>query len=252
MNHFEGASWSSCSCAAVSIGVVAAAVTLGACANQPPPSPPPSTLEQVSVTQERYGSTMMQPSGEGPGRAAVAGSSTERAAVSEAQLAGLDDAHLAGLVEAVSDSAMRSARVGESRVTDRAVKRFAHDMATTHVAAQNRLRARLKDLGIEAASSPLSEQVRADAGSGLAMLSARGQGFDLAYVEGQVRDLTWATEVCRRVVEHVESPELRDAIERMRSKLEANVGRAQSLDEALRAGTTNLRPDAYDPDKVQH
>lgn len=235
-----------------SLGVFAAVVTMVACnPNQPPPAPPPSSLARAAP--ERLGSTMMQPSDQEASPAhAVASSPTERAAVSEDQLAALDDAHLAGLVQAANDGAIRIARVGESRVADHAVKRFAHEVATSHLAADSRLRARLSELAIESAGGPVSEQVRTDVGGDLvALAGARGQDFDRAYVEGQLRDLAWAAELVGRVAGHVRSTELREAFEGLRAKLDASLRRAQALREAVIKGTTNWRPDAYDPDKVQ-
>ena len=177
--------------ATIPIRIFAAVVTMGACTTNPPPSsPPPSSAAQAA--QPRYGATMMQPSDRGAGRAVTATrSSTAVAPVSDADLATLDDAHLVGLIEEVNDGAARFASVGERRGTDRQVKRFAHDLAARHVAAQSRFRTRLAQLGIEPASGSVSEQVHADIGGDLETLpSAGGRDLDRAYVDGQLRDLT--------------------------------------------------------------
>jgi putative membrane protein len=252
MNHLESAPRSSC--AMIPIGIIAALVTMSACTgNQPPPSPPPTAM--ATPTPERTGSTMMQPTGDSVDRApATAPFVAENSGNSpaETKLDSLDDAHLAALVQEVNDRAMRTARFGESRVTDREVKRFARDVATSHLAAQNKLRARLSLLGIESASSPASDQVHVDAGGDLSTLqNARGKAFDSAYVDEQLRELTRAVELVDRVVANIRNPELRDAVEGVRSRLEANIRFARSVQQDVRTGTTNRRPDAFDPDKFQ-
>jgi predicted outer membrane protein len=241
--------------AAIQIGVFAAVIALGACTtNQPPSSPPPSSVAHAA--RPRYGATMMQPSVrgvQGGGRAATsAPSSTAPKPVSEAELATLDDAHLSGLIEEVNDGAARFASLGERRVTDHKVKRFAHDLVSRHVATQSKFRDRLVQLGIDPASGPLREQVRAEVGRDLeALPSARGEDFDRAYVDGQLRDLTRAADLLDRIIGHVQRPDLRAAVEDLRSRLDADIRGAESLRDSLHAGTTNRRPDAYDPDKFE-
>jgi hypothetical protein len=250
MNHLMRAPWSIGS--AIPMGVFTAVLSLGACSpSQPPPASPPASLAQAAP--ERVGATMMQPSNEGAGPApAVAEGAAVRVPVSDAQLASLDDAHLAGLVQAINDGAIRIALVGERRVTDREVKLFAHDVATTRLDGANKLHARLSELGIEPASGPVSEQVRTEVGGDLATLpGARGQGFDRGYVEGQLRELAQADELVGRIAGYVRSPELREALDGLRARLESNVRQARAIREAVVNGKTNWRPDAYDPDKVQ-
>jgi predicted outer membrane protein len=240
--------------ATIPTGVFAAVVTMSACtANQPPSLPPPSSMAQA--TPDHYGATMMQPMMQ-PGDQAAgqttagAGSSSEPAPLSDTQLAALDDAHLAGIIEEVTDGAARFARVGEKRVTDHQVKRFAHGIAAKQIAAQTRLRARLSELGIEPARGPFSEQVRRDVGSDLdALPSASGQDLDRAYVDGQLRDLTRAAELLGRLTGHLRDPGLVEALQWLGSGLDADIRGAQSLRDSLQKGTTNRRPDAYDPDK---
>jgi hypothetical protein len=237
--------------ATIPIGILATVVTMGACTSTPPPaSPPPSSA--IQVIPERYGATMMQPSDEGTGRAMRgAGGSVEQTPVSDAQLATLDDAHLAGVIEEVADGAARLARVGERRVTDHQVKRFAHGIAATQIAALTRLRARLSALGIEPVSGPISEQIRLEVGNDLdALPGASGQDLDRAYVDGQLRDLTRASELLGLVIGHLKGPGLTEAIDGLRSGLDADIRGIQSLRDSLHNGTTNQRPDAYDPDKI--
>jgi predicted outer membrane protein len=236
--------------ATIPIGVFAAVITMSACtANQPPSSPPPSST--VQAVPQRYGATMMQPSGQAAERATRAvGTSIARTPVSDAQLATLDDAHLAGIIEEATDGAARLARVGEGRVTDHKVKRFAHSIAAMQIAAKTRLRARLSELGIEPVSGPVSEQVRLDVVSDLDTLpSASGEDLDRAYVDGQLRDLTRAAELLGRLIGHLKDPGLTEALEWLGSGLDADIRGAQSLRDSLLAGTTNQQPDAYDPDK---
>ena len=145
--------------ATIPLGVFAAIVTMGACTADPPPSSPPSS-STVRATPERYGATLMQPSDRTATRTNEgAGTSIEQAPLSDAQLSALDDAHLAGVIEELTDGAARFARVGERRVTDHQVKRFAHDVAATQIAAKTRLMTRLSELGIEAVSSPVGALV---------------------------------------------------------------------------------------------
>jgi predicted outer membrane protein len=251
MNHLESAHRSSC--AAVPVVLVAVLAGIGACSPaQPPPSSPPTAMARPAP--ERTGSTMMQPGSRdaverAPGDPVVA---TNPATSSpEGNVASLDDAHLAALVQTANDRAIRVARLGESRVTDREVKRLAHDVATSHLDAQNKLRARLAALGIEPASSTGSDQMHTDVGGDLVTLqSTHGKAFDSAYVDAQVRELGRAVELIDRVAEHIKSPELKEAVEGMRSKLEMNMRLVRSVREAVRSGTTNLRHDAFDPDKV--
>ena len=140
--------------------------------------------------------------------------------------------------------------VGKKRVTDHQVKRLAHGIAATQIAAQTRLRARLSELGIEPARGPFSEQVRRDVGSDLdALPSASGQGLDRAYVDGQLGDLTRAAELLGRITGHLRDPGLAEALQWLASGLDADIRGAQSLRDSLQEGTTNRRPDAYDPDK---
>jgi predicted outer membrane protein len=250
MTHTKSAHRSSY--ATIPIGIFAAVVTMGACTtNQPPFSAPPSSAAQEA--QPRYGATMMQPSDRGAHPAVTATrSSTARAPVSDAELATLDDAHLAGLIEEVNDGAERFASVGERRVTGRQVKRFAHDLAARHAAAQSRFLVRLAQLGIEPASGPVSEQVHADDGADLETLPGRaGQDFDRAYVDGQLRDLTRAAALLGRIIGRVQRPDLTAALEDLRSRLDAGIRGAESFRDSLLEGTTNRTPDAYDPDKLQ-
>jgi hypothetical protein len=248
MIHDRGAHWSSY--VAIPMGIFATIVTTAACASkQAPPSPPPSSA--APTAPDRYGATMMQPSDQATGQAVrVAASPLDPPPTSDAQLATLDDAHLAGLIEEVDDGVVRLASAGERRATDHQVKRFAHDIAAKHLAATSGLRARFSQLGLQPASGPVSEQARVDVGGDLATLpSAKGQDFDRAYVDGQRRELARAAELVGRIMGHVESPEFADALEQLRSRLAADVRGARSLDDSLRKGTTNERPDAYDPDK---
>jgi putative membrane protein len=252
MNHLESAHRSSC--AMIPIGIAAAFVTMNACAEyQPPPAPPPTAM--AAPAPERTGSTMMQPTGDSADRTPVpapfVAESTENSPA-ETKLDSLDDAHLAALVQEVNDRAIRTARLGESRAIDREVKRFARDMATSHLDAQNKLRARLSVLGVESASSPASDQVHVDAGGSLATLqSAHGKAFDSAYVDEQLSQLTRAVELVDRVVANIRNPELRDAAEGVRSRLQANIRLARAVQQDVRTGTTNLRLDAFDPDKLR-
>jgi predicted outer membrane protein len=195
---------------------------------------------------------MMQPSDQAAGRATEgAGGSVEQTPVSDAQLATLDDPHLAGVIEEVTDGAARLARVGERRVADHQVKRFARSIAATQIAAKTKLRARLSELGIEPVSGPVSEQVRLDVRSDLdALPSSRGQDLDRAYVDGQLRDLTRAAELLGRLSGHLKDPGLKEAVQALGSGLDADIRGAQSLRDSLHSGTTNQRPDAYDPDKT--
>jgi putative membrane protein len=242
--------------ASVPIGVFAAVVAMGACtSSQPPPVAPASSAPQA--TPERYGATLMQPSE--PSDPAVAPAVivprvlTEHTAVSDAQLATLDDAHIAGLVEEVNDGAARLANVGDRRATDQEVKRFAHEIAAKHLAAQTMLRTRVSELHIEPATGAVSEQVRVDVGGDLDILpSSSGQDFDRAYVDGQLRNLTRAAELLDRITGRVKGSELTaPVVEALRSKLDADIRGAQTLRDSLRNGTTNERPDAFDPDKVR-
>jgi len=238
------------SCASIPIGVFTAVVTMGACnSSQPPPMAPASSAPQA--TPDRYGATLMQPGDQAVAPAAIAPRAfTEHTPVSDAQLATLDDAHIASLIEEVNDGAARLGNVGDRRVTDHEVKRFAHEIAAKHLAAQTMLRARLSELGIEPASGPVSEQVRVDVGGDLdALPSSSGQDFDRAYVDGQLRNLTRAAELLDRVIGHVKGPELTAAVAVVRSRLDADIRGAQTLRDSLRNGTTNERPDAFDPDK---
>jgi predicted outer membrane protein len=238
--------------ATIPISMFAAVVTLGACTtNQPPSAPPPSSAAQAA--QPRYGATMMQPSDREPSRAVTATrSSTAVAPVSDSELATLDDAHLVGLIEEVNDGAARFASVGERRGTDRQVKRFAHELASRHVAAQSSFRTRLAQLGIEPASGSVSEQVKADIGGDLETLpSAAGRDFDRAYVDEQLRDLTRTADLLGRIIGRVQRPDLTAAVEDLRSRLNAYIRGAEFLRDSLLDGTTNLRLDAYDPDKLQ-
>jgi predicted outer membrane protein len=194
----------------------------------------------------------MQPSDRGVAPAVIAPRAfTEHTQVSDAQLATLDDAHIAGLIEEVNDGAARLANVGDRRVTDHEVKRFAHELAAKHLAAQTMLRTRLSELGIEPASGPVSEQVRLDVGGDLdALPSSSGQDFDRAYVDGQLRNLTRATELLDRIIGEVKGSERTAAVvEVLRSRLDADIRGAETLRDSLRNGTTNERPDAFDPDK---
>jgi predicted outer membrane protein len=239
------------SCALIPIGVIASIVTMGACnSSRRPPLAPASNAAQA--TPERLGAPLVQPSDEGVVQAVIAPRAlAEHTPVSDAQLATLDDAHIAGLIEEVNDAAARLANVGDKRVTDHEVKRFAHEMAAKHLAAQTMLRTRLSELGIEPASGPVSEQVRVDVGGDLDTLpSSSGQDFDRAYVDGQLRNLTRATELLDRLTEHVKGSERTAAmVEVLRSRLDADIRGAQALRDSLRNGTTNERPDAFDPDK---
>jgi hypothetical protein len=178
------------------------------------------------------------------------GASIEGPPVSDALLDTLDNAHLVGVVEAVTDGAARLARVGERRVTDHQVQRFAHGIAATQIAAQSRLNARLYEIGVESVSGPVSEQVRIGVGSDLHTLpSASGPDLDRAYVDAQLRNLTRAAELLGRLVGHLEGPKLTEAVNGLRSDFDAGIRGAQSLRDALHDGTTNQRQDAYDPDK---
>ncbi|HLK35502.1 MAG TPA: DUF4142 domain-containing protein [Polyangiaceae bacterium] len=235
-------------------GIVAAVVTMGACAaTQPPSSPPPLSAAQAAPPRADV-ATMMQPSDrEAAGPAVTATpSSTAGSPVSDADLATLDEAHLAGLVEEVSEGTARFSGVGERRVTSAQVKRFARDLADRHVADQSRFRARLAQLGIESAGGPVSELVHANVARDLATLpSAGGSDFDRAYVDGQLRDLTRATDVLGRIIGHVQRPGFTAAVEDLRSRLGADIRGTESLRNSLHEGTTNRKPDAYDPDKLQ-
>jgi predicted outer membrane protein len=194
----------------------------------------------------------MQPSDQGVARAVIVSPAfTEHTPVSDAQLATLDDAHIAGLIEEVNDGAARLANVGDKRVTDHEVKRFAHEIAAKHLAAQTMLRTRLSELGIEPASGPVSDQVRVDVGSDLDTLpSSGGQDFDRAYVDGQLRNLTRAAELLDRIIGHAKGSERTAAVVGvLRSRLDADIRGAQTLRDSLSNGTTNERPDAFDPDK---
>jgi predicted outer membrane protein len=248
MSHPNSAPRSNC--AMLPMGIVALVVTMAACAaSQPPPLPPPSS----QATPERLGSTMMQPTDEGAAPAPavpIESNAPAPAPVSDAQLASLDDAHLAAVIQEVDDRAVRIARVGETRATDPDVKRFARDVATSHIDAQNRFRARLSQLGIEPASGPVSDQASAEVGGERGSLrSARGKDLDRAYVDQQLRELIRASELVDRAVANVRSPELTAAVEGLRSRLAMNVRQARAIQEAVLAGKTDRRPDAYDPDK---
>jgi predicted outer membrane protein len=245
------------SCASIPMGIFTAVVTLGACASsQPPPLAPAASAAQP--TPEQYGATMMQPvqpSDPGTARAVIAPRTfTEHTPVSDAQLATLDDAHIAGLIQEVNDGVARFANLGDKRVTDPEVKRFAHELAAKHLAAQTMLRTRLSELGIEPARGPVTEQVRVDVGSDLdALPNASGQDFDSAYVDGQLRNLTRAAELLDRIVGTVQGPERTAVVvEALRSRLDADIRGARTLRDSLHNGTTNERPDAFDPDKSRH
>jgi putative membrane protein len=254
MTHNKDALWSSC--ASVPMGVLTAVFMLGACSSsQPPPMAPVSSAPPARPEPEPYGATLMQPSEpEVPRVAAVPHAAIEHAPVSDAQLAALDDAHVAGLIQEVNDGTAALASVGERRVTDHEVKRFAHAIATTHLAAQTMLRTRLSELGIEPASSPVSAQVAADVRAELdALPTATGPDFDRAYVDGQLQSLTRAAELIERVAARVQgSGRTATVVEVLRSRLDADIRGAQSLRDSLRAGTTNERPDSFDPDKFKH
>jgi hypothetical protein len=236
--------------ATIPMGVFATIVTMGACtAALPPSSPPPSST--VQAIPERYGATLMQPSDGTAARTNEgAGASIEQAPITDAQLAALDDAHLAGVIEELTDGAARFASVGERRVTDHQVKRFAHGVAATQIAAKTRFIARLSELGVEPVSGPVSAQVHLDVGSDLDTLpSASGPDLDRAYVDGQLRDLTRAAELLGRLIGHLKDPGLTEAVQGLGSGLDADIRGAQSLRDSLHKGATNQRPDAYDPDK---
>jgi predicted outer membrane protein len=254
MIHNKGALRSSY--ASIPLGIFTAVVTMSACgSSQPPPQAPASSTAQAAP--DRFGATLMQPSDPQPSTPEVARpvvvprAFTEETPVSDAQLATLDDAHIAGLVEEVNDGAARLANVGDRRVTDHEVKRFAHEIAAKHLAAQTMLRTRLSELGIEPASGPVSEQVRVDVQGDLDTLpSATGQDFDRVYVDGQLRNLTRAAELLDRITARVKgSDRMASVIDALRTRLDADIRGAQSLRDSLRNGTTNERPDAFDPDK---
>ena len=225
---------------AARVSAVAVVLTAGACGGAPsvPPATPPQLAPApYSVTVvppapfNRLGATMKQAPGPGePAMAPGASAAPQPPASGNDDLAeGLDDSQIFGVARTLTDQAIRLARVGESKAVSRSARILSHDVATGYEKLQDEIDAVAEKSKLVPTDSRATIEVTAlaaDAMSGLG--EAQGQVFDREYAAAQARLQERALTIIDGLERHVVSPELRDELYHLRSRVAVFLREAKS------------------------
>ena len=200
----------------------------------PPKSPPPAPMAEPLTGSN---SQELPTSAASPPGAGQAQETTPPAAPLPATaLEHLSDAQIVGIAQVETSSEVDQAKIARMRAARADTKQFAAMMIGQDQQSQQEQ----AKLGIPSADSPTGEQLRSEASSTLQKLqSAIGDDFDRVYFDAQVDEL-------RQLLSLVESrlqPDAKDAklkayLERIRSKIQMHLQRAEMQQAQLTSNST--------------
>jgi putative membrane protein len=151
----------------------------------------------------------------------------------------LNDAQVAAVVNALNLGEIQEAQVAVSKAKSPDVKRFAQHMLTDHRDMQSKDAALLSRLQITPSENAVSNQLKTDAQNELSTLqNVTGRDFDREYIDSQVRAHNQALELIDRTMSSVKSSDLRNELQKARSKIEEHLREAERIQQSLQQGTT--------------
>jgi putative membrane protein len=159
---------------------------------------------------------------------------------SSMDVSSLDDAQLAAVLQSINIGEMQAAQLAVAQGSSPEVKRFAKEMLSTHRQMQSHVSSVLSRMQMTPSENAVSNQVKADGQNEMSMLQGEhGKDFDRDYIDGQVRDHNHALELVDRMIASAKSPDLKMALQNMRTKVETHLSEAERIQSSLQKGQTN-------------
>ena len=198
------------------------------CGGSTPPSSSPETLA-ATTSQEGNSET---------GMGASAGTNPD--ATLGARTAPLTDAQIAAITDSVNSAEIEQAEIAQNKSTNDQVRSFAAMMIAHHGQAKSQQTA----LKLDAAQSPLSQQLAQESRATLETLKAKnGSDFDRAYMQAQVEGHQKALDTIKNDLQpSARDPELRSYLESLTPQVAEHLEQAKAAQESLQNGGSTPRP----------
>jgi putative membrane protein len=151
----------------------------------------------------------------------------------------LNDAQIAAITDSVNSAEIEQARIAQAKSQNEQVRRFASMMIEHHGQAK----AQQAALNLEAAESPLSQQLAVESRATLETLKAKsGADFDSAYLQAQVEAHQKALDTIRHDLQpSAKDPELRSYLENLTPKVSQHLEQARAAQQSLQTNEGGMR-----------
>jgi putative membrane protein len=252
---------------------------LAACSHEHQTTPPstahsPSSLggqgmaQQQPTMAEQYGSAMNQPGGinqsptinappaeEQPPQGTMSsqgGQATQggqggaeqgtggQAGATTVDVSSLNDAQVAAVVNAINAGEIKEAQLAGNAASMPQVRQFARQMLVAHQNTQNRLNSVYSQIQTTPSPNAISNQIDSDSQNQVSALqSLHGRDFDRVYLDDAVRSHNSSLELVDRMMPNVQNAQLKTQLKDVRSRLEAHLKQAETLQQQVQQGGTN-------------
>jgi putative membrane protein len=173
------------------------------------------------------------PSAEAPTRAETSGVAIDTSRAQPAEPIG--EPAIVDILRTANTIAIRSARLARTRSTNDAVQAYAVQIVEDHTAANAKLSAVAKRLGVTAANNPTSLTLTANADHARAAFETKhGAPFDRAYIENEIGFHHQMLEMLdQRLIPAAADSGLKSVLMGQRSTLEAHLDHANHVQASL-------------------
>jgi putative membrane protein len=260
----------------ISLGRVSLATLLlglAACSHEQQATPPSTahaqgTTQQQPTMAEQYGSAMNQTGGmnqlptmnappaeeQTPQQGAMAGQSGQptqggteqapaQASATTVDVSSLNDAQVAAVVNAINSGEIKEAQLAGNSASVPQVRQFARQMLVAHQNAQNRLNSVYAQIQVTPSPNAISNQIESDSQNQVSALqSLHGRDFDRVYLDDAVRSHDSSLELVDRMMPNVQNAQLKAQLKDVRTKIEAHLKEAQTLQQQVQQGATMNQP----------
>jgi putative membrane protein len=144
----------------------------------------------------------------------------------------LSDQQIAAITEAANDGEIAQAKIAQGKARNARIKAFAAKMIAHHGQAKEKQ----SKLGLAAADSQLSKQLKDDAATTLASLNSAtaGAGFDQTYMSAQVAGHQKVLDAINdRLLPNVKDDKLAAYVKDIKPTVEAHLKEARDIEQSL-------------------
>jgi putative membrane protein len=257
----------------ISLGRVSIATLLlglAACSHEQQATPPstahaqaPGMTQQQPTMAEQYGSAMNQTGGMNQPPAMNAPPAEEQtpqgtpqgggqggteqapgqASANTVDVSSLNDAQVAAVVNAVNSGEIKEAQLAGNAASMPQVRQFARQMLVAHQNSQNRLNTVYAQIRMTPSPNAISNQIESDSQNQVSALQGlHGRDFDRVYLDDAVRSHGSALELMDRMMPNVQNAQLKTQLKDVRTKIEAHLKEAQTLQQQVQQGATMNQP----------
>lgn len=149
-----------------------------------------------------------------------------------AEVPKLADAEIAAILKAANNSEIEQGKLAKTKAKNKHVKDFAAMMVKDHTDMNKKGDAIAKKANLEPKDNEISAHMTDEAKTTLEQLkgTAKGQDFDIAYIDAQINAHTQVLEaIDKRLLPSVQNADLKTELEAARPKVEAHLGQAKEI-----------------------